>query len=190
MSVGLPSHDRQIHQAMLTGLLHAAVRIRPPPTTNDTTNASVPPRFRASRAHAIDQSTLAIDTASGRKQFAFDRVFPETETQEGIWTYISEAVDAFVQGYNVSIMAYGQSGAGKSYTMGTVNPEERANAGANGMRRAQQGIGPCMLIAYRDNTASCCRPIQDIANCDDARRTIWIRIIITATNPFFTEPKR
>jgi kinesin family protein 4/21/27 len=30
-----------------------------------------------------------------------------------------------VQGYNVSILAYGQSGAGKSYTMGTTGPSEQ-----------------------------------------------------------------
>ena len=30
-----------------------------------------------------------------------------------------------MQGYNVSLLAYGQSGAGKSYTMGTSEPEEQ-----------------------------------------------------------------
>jgi hypothetical protein len=40
----------------------------------------------------------------------FDRVFPETTEQEGIWEYVSDSVDSFVEGYNVSIMAYGQSG--------------------------------------------------------------------------------
>lgn len=32
---------------------------------------------------------------------------------------MSSCVNSFFQGYNVSIMAYGQSGSGKSYTMGT-----------------------------------------------------------------------
>ena len=111
----------------------AAVRIRPPPPPNDPTIASVPPRFRASRAHVTDQATLAIETANGTKQFTFDRVFPDSESQDGVWNYVSEAVNAFTQGYNVSILAYGQSGAGKSYTMGTLDPEFQGDTADMGM---------------------------------------------------------
>jgi len=57
----------------------------------------------------------------------FDRVFAEDVTQEGIWEYLIESVNAFVQGYNVSMLAYGQSGAGKSYTMGTSGPAEQGD---------------------------------------------------------------
>ena len=64
---------------------------------------------------------------AARKLFVFDRVFPETTEQEGIWEYVSDSVDSFVLGYNVSIMAYGQSGAGKSFTMGTSGPTEQNN---------------------------------------------------------------
>jgi len=59
--------------------------------------------------------------------FVFDKVFGEDVYQEGVWDYLSESVGAFVQGYNVSVMAYGQSGAGKSYTMGTSGPSEQAD---------------------------------------------------------------
>lgn len=55
----------------------------------------------------------------------FDRVFPETTDQNGIWEYLSDSVSSFLQGYNVSILAYGQSGAGKSYTMGTSGPSDQ-----------------------------------------------------------------
>lgn len=58
----------------------------------------------------------------------FDRVFAEDVNQEGIWEYLIESVNAFVQGYNVSMLAYGQSGAGKSYTMGTSGPAEQGDA--------------------------------------------------------------
>lgn len=57
----------------------------------------------------------------------FDRVFDENTTQEGIWDYLVESTNAFVQGYNVSMLAYGQSGSGKSYTMGTAGPGEDAD---------------------------------------------------------------
>lgn len=41
--------------------------------------------------------------------------------QDGVWEHIKTSVPTMVTGYNVSIMAYGQSGTGKSYTMGTTS---------------------------------------------------------------------
>lgn len=38
-----------------------------------------------------------------------------------------------MQGYNVSLLAYGQSGAGKSYTMGTIEPGELGRPSAMGI---------------------------------------------------------
>jgi len=61
--------------------------------------------------------------------FLFDRVFSDRENQQDVWEYLSDGVNSFVQGYNVSIMAYGQSGAGKSYTMGTASPAEHKDTG-------------------------------------------------------------
>lgn len=53
--------------------------------------------------------------------------------QEGVWEYLQDSVNSFVQGYNVSILAYGQSGAGKSYTMGTSGPAEQNDQKVMGM---------------------------------------------------------
>jgi len=39
--------------------------------------------------------------------------------------WLNDAIDSFITGYNVSLLAYGQSGAGKSYTMGTSGPNEQ-----------------------------------------------------------------
>jgi Kinesin motor domain len=70
-------------------------------------------------------TSLSIDSPQGRKLFVFDRVFGPEVNQEGVWEYLQECVGAFMQGYNVSLLAYGQSGAGKSYTMGTSGPAEQ-----------------------------------------------------------------
>jgi len=72
----------------------------------------------------------------------FDRVFAEDVTQEGIWEYLVESVNAFVQGYNVSMLAYGQSGAGKSYTMGTSGPAEQSDMEIMGKLLPQ----PCIML--------------------------------------------
>lgn len=82
--------------------------------------------------HVTSPTSLAVDVPQGRKLFVFDRVFPETTDQSGVWEYLSDSVNSFLQGYNVSILAYGQSGAGKSYTMGTSGPGEQNDNSAMG----------------------------------------------------------
>ncbi|KGO74390.1 hypothetical protein PITC_019230 [Penicillium italicum] len=104
-----------------------AVRVRPPLKPTDPGYELIPQRFQKSTVQVTAPTSLAVDVSAGRKLFVFDRVFPETTEQEGVWEYVSDSVDSFVQGYNVSIMAYGQSGAGKSFTMGTSGPIEQHN---------------------------------------------------------------
>lgn len=77
-------------------------------------------------------TSLAVESPQGRKIFIFDRVFGQDTTQQSIWDYLQDSVDSFLQGYNVSILAYGQSGAGKSYTMGTSGPAEQFDTSLKG----------------------------------------------------------
>jgi chromosome segregation ATPase len=44
-----------------------------------------------------------VNSQQGKKQFIFDRVFEEDTRQQEIWDYVSDSVNSFVQGYNVSI---------------------------------------------------------------------------------------
>ncbi|KAI4764185.1 hypothetical protein E4T44_14634, partial [Aureobasidium sp. EXF-8845] len=100
------------------------VRVRPPLQPSDPGYDLIPQRFRTSTCEVSSATNLAIQSAQGKKLFVFDRVFAEETTQQGVWDYVSGSVDSFIQGYNVSILAYGQSGAGKSYTMGTDGSED------------------------------------------------------------------
>jgi hypothetical protein len=70
-------------------------------------------------------ASLTIESNHGKRLFVFDRVFNPDVDQEGVWEYVSESVSSFLEGYNVSVLAYGQSGAGKSYTMGTTGTSEQ-----------------------------------------------------------------
>ena len=106
---------------------NAAVRVRPPLQLGDPGFDLIPQRFRGATCQVTSDSSLAVDASGGRKVFVFDRVFGDDDDQEGIFEYVSESVNSFVQGYNVSILAYGQSGAGKSYTMGTTGPREQGD---------------------------------------------------------------
>ncbi|GAD93175.1 conserved hypothetical protein [Paecilomyces variotii No. 5] len=112
---------------------NTAVRVRPPLKPTDPGYELIPQRFQRSMVHVTSPTSIAVDVPQGRKLFVFDRVFPETVDQEGIWEYLSDSVNSFIQGYNVSILAYGQSGAGKSYTMGTSGPNEQNNSKAMGV---------------------------------------------------------
>lgn len=50
--------------------------------------------------------------------FEFERVFAHTETQEALFQCVGRgAVDHFLKGYNASVVAYGQSGSGKTFCM-------------------------------------------------------------------------
>ncbi|RDW63126.1 kinesin family protein [Aspergillus mulundensis] len=117
-----------------------AVRVRPPLKPTDPGYELIPQRFQRTMAHVTSPTSLAVDVPQGRKLFVFDRVFAETVDQEGIWDYLSDSVGSFLQGYNVSILAYGQSGAGKSYTMGTAGPNEQDAESTGIIPRAAQHL--------------------------------------------------
>ena len=108
-------------------MLSIAVRIRPPLKPTDPGYDLVPQRFQRTMVHTVSPTSLAVDTPQVQQTFHFDKVLGEDVSQEGVWEYIQESVNAFVQGYNVSVLAYGQSGSGKSYTMGTSGPAEQSN---------------------------------------------------------------
>ncbi|EGP84565.1 uncharacterized protein MYCGRDRAFT_47142 [Zymoseptoria tritici IPO323] len=117
------------------------VRIRPPLKAEDPGFDLIPQRFRESTCEVPNSHTLHIQSPQKKEEFIFDRIFDENTSQEGLWEYLSDSVTSFVKGYNVSILAYGQSGSGKSYTMGTSGPEDQADPEVKGVvPRAAQAL--------------------------------------------------
>ncbi|KAF9431528.1 hypothetical protein BGZ76_000191, partial [Entomortierella beljakovae] len=56
-----------------------------------------------------------------QRYFTFDHVFGTGATQDEVYQgSVKRMVDRFMDGYNVTIMAYGQTSSGKTYTMGTA----------------------------------------------------------------------
>ena len=85
----------------------------------------MPQRFQRSIVQIPTASGLIIESPQGKRSYVFDRVFNENTGQDGVFEWVRDSIDSFLTGYNVSLMAYGQSGAGKSYTMGTSGPNEQ-----------------------------------------------------------------
>ncbi|KAJ5606644.1 hypothetical protein N7510_009425 [Penicillium lagena] len=65
-----------------------------------------------------NEESCIINSKEGTGAFTFDRVFPMDTAQNDIFDFsIRPTVDDILNGYNGTVFAYGQTGAGKSYTM-------------------------------------------------------------------------
>ncbi|KAF7558978.1 hypothetical protein G7046_g5172 [Stylonectria norvegica] len=69
--------------------------------------------------------TCTIDSREAVSSFTFDRVFDMDSRQKDIFDFsIRSTVDDILNGYNGTVFAYGQTGAGKSYTMLGTNIDD------------------------------------------------------------------
>lgn len=60
--------------------------------------------------------TIIVD-AYDRKAFAFDKILPPSCSQKETFQQVEGVVDSVLAGFNGAILAYGQTAAGKSFTM-------------------------------------------------------------------------
>ncbi|PNY09407.1 kinesin-like protein KIFC3-like [Trifolium pratense] len=73
---------------------------------------------------SASEELQVICSDSSKKQFKFDHVFKPEDNQEAVFAQTKSIVASVLDGYNVCIFAYGQTGTGKTFTMeGT--PEHR-----------------------------------------------------------------
>jgi len=70
-----------------------------------------------SKISHLDKQNITINENSMKKTFTVDRIFDSDTTQEDIYEEVRDSVDNIFDGYNSTIFAYGQTGAGKSFTM-------------------------------------------------------------------------
>ncbi|KAH8914189.1 P-loop containing nucleoside triphosphate hydrolase protein, partial [Atractiella rhizophila] len=92
-------------------------RFRPPNATEKSLNSDIIVQIDDDRTTVKlkSQETMKGPDAAG---FAFDRVFPMETQQEEVFEYgVRGIVDDVMNGYNGTVFAYGQTGAGKSWTM-------------------------------------------------------------------------
>lgn len=126
------------------------VRIRP-----DTAPARAGARFQKVVVQPINLTTLQIESTpaggatsasaasalaktGGKTNFTFDRVIGPDEGQPAVYEEAGSLVDSFLEGMNVTILAYGQTSSGKSYTMGT----DRTSDADDELGEDRMGITP------------------------------------------------
>jgi kinesin family protein 5 len=83
------------------------------------------------------QTSLQFNSSREKNiyRFSFDRIFPPSSTQEDIYSFgVKEIIDSVLNGYNGTVLAYGQTSSGKTYTMQGEMEEE-----------CTQGIIPRMI---------------------------------------------
>ena len=87
--------------------VHVAVRVRP----------FGPNDQRSTAVQVLPDDHIDING----KLFRFDYVFDQHSQQEDVYcACVTNMIDAFFEGFNCTVFAYGQTGAGKTHTMGAT----------------------------------------------------------------------
>lgn len=66
----------------------------------------------------LDEHTICVNTRDAQQVFSFDQVCDEQTTQQKMYDMVARnTLQDLFRGFNGTILAYGQTGAGKSHTM-------------------------------------------------------------------------
>lgn len=113
---------RDMHNKIqaLQGNIRVFVRVRPFLQTDEDQKSAI--------VVAPNGASLRIRNRNNNENqnFAFDRVFPPTACQEIVFNNVQDYIQSALDGYSVCLFSYGQTGAGKTFTMhGIGNSEMR-----------------------------------------------------------------
>ncbi|KAJ3864658.1 kinesin domain-containing protein [Lentinula novae-zelandiae] len=151
-----------------TTSVQVALRIRPP-TNQDST--SIPARFQRTVIHASSSNSVAVEatsstpaaggaaaaatsTTSGpgakKQHFSFDQVHDPSTTQHTLFTSTAlPLVSRFIEGFNCTILAYGQTSSGKTFTMTGIDLDANPSDPNNGMGIIPRAVSTIFTEARR-----------------------------------------
>nr|CAB3492138.1 unnamed protein product [Digitaria exilis] len=92
----------------LKGSIRVFCRIRPLIQTNN---------LKVKSLVTVEQEKITVKSVGIKKEFSVDRVFDQGSTQEDVFQEVKPILRSALDGHNVCILAYGQTGTGKTYTM-------------------------------------------------------------------------
>lgn len=102
--------------------IRVAVRVRPP-LEEEVLEDRVKWRPAVSVVESRDGAVVRLEGGGERcREFAFDYAFPATSSQADVFERVAVPVidDVLERGANGTIMAYGQTGTGKTFTLGLL----------------------------------------------------------------------
>ncbi|CAD7949464.1 unnamed protein product [Amoebophrya sp. A120] len=116
---GFELRKKKLHNFIedLKGSIRVFVRVRPltgKEKSNNETEVTT----------QLDLCTLTVGDPAGsaaERQFTFDSCFFPSSTQADVFEDSQDLIQSAFDGYNVTIFAYGQTGAGKTFTMSGTN---------------------------------------------------------------------
>ncbi|CAG8588223.1 9703_t:CDS:2, partial [Acaulospora colombiana] len=130
LTTKLQEHEylrRDLHNLVqdLKGNIRVFCRVRPPLESecDDLADFKFPKEIPVSRKISLASTTTNYRGLKKErlKDYEFDQVFGPETTQKEIFNEVAHIVQSVVDGYNGCIFAYGQTGAGKTYTMAGPN---------------------------------------------------------------------
>jgi len=144
----------------MKGNIRVYCRIRPPATKDAVSVVKI-----------VDRFTVKANTIQGPKTFLFDAVFDPEATQEEVFEYTKPLIQSGIDGYNVCIFAYGQTGTGKTYTIqGTQTQPGIAPRGFEEMEKVLGTMSnctysmECYMVELYNNTLS------DLLDTEDSKK--------------------
>ena len=97
---------------ILSGSIRVFCRVRSPPST-DRGNTQSPV--------SVEGEKITVKPAGGaKKEFNADRVFSQAATQGDVFQEVEPILRSALDGHNVCVFAYGQTGTGKTFTMVSI----------------------------------------------------------------------
>ncbi|KAM0005924.1 putative plus-end-directed kinesin ATPase [Helianthus debilis subsp. tardiflorus] len=130
------SYTRQNDDDAESGRVRVAIRLRPKNTEEILSDADffdcVEPQPE------LKKLKLKKDNWSS-EPYRFDEVFTESASQKRVYEAVAKpVVEGVLNGYNGTIMAYGQTGTGKTFTLGKLGKDDASERGI--MVRALEDI--------------------------------------------------
>ncbi|KAH7855331.1 hypothetical protein Vadar_023797 [Vaccinium darrowii] len=135
-----PTHSTNNHDPGLSlssstepAIVRVAVRLRPrnaEDLLSDADCVEIQPELKRLNLKKNNWSSEA---------YRFDEVFSESASQRRVYEAVAKpVVESVLSGYNGTVMAYGQTGTGKTYTLGRLGKDDASERGI--MVRAMEDI--------------------------------------------------
>mmetsp|Transcript_12877 Transcript_12877/g.36204 ORF Transcript_12877/g.36204 Transcript_12877/m.36204 type:complete len:790 (+) Transcript_12877:511-2880(+) len=135
---------RALHNELvdLRGAIRCVARVRPLGEDEDPDGLGPAVKQMVGAGKVLLPQICCFD--GQERSFEMDSVLGPEATQEDVYTHVKPLVQSVLDGYNICVLAYGQTGAGKTFTMeGTIS-----SPGISG-----QAMSDLFLLANERQTA-------------------------------------